>query len=97
MHTTSGLLRVWLLALDGRSAKLAVGLPSGPLLSGLSRAPSLDNKFDQDDPNSWKSNDSKKAWYSFYYFYFASSDVFGVFKYPPPLPWIPAGMCKKII
>jgi hypothetical protein len=33
------LLRVGLLALDGRSAKLAGNLSSGPILSGLSRTP----------------------------------------------------------
>ncbi len=32
-----GQLHVWLLVLDGRSAKLAGGLPSCPILSGLSR------------------------------------------------------------
>ncbi len=34
---SAGQLRVWLQVLDGRSAKLAGGLPSGPILSGLSR------------------------------------------------------------
>ncbi len=34
---SAGLLRVRLLALDGRSAELAGGLSSGPILSGLSR------------------------------------------------------------
>ncbi len=37
----AGLLRVGLLALDGRNAKLAGGLPSGPILSGLSRTEGL--------------------------------------------------------
>jgi hypothetical protein len=34
---SAGLLHIRLLTLDGRSAKLAGGLPSGPILSGLSR------------------------------------------------------------
>jgi hypothetical protein len=36
-----GELRVWLLVLDGRSAKLAGGLPSGPILFGLSRTDTI--------------------------------------------------------
>jgi hypothetical protein len=34
---SAGELRIGLLALDCRSAKLAGGLPSGPILSGLSQ------------------------------------------------------------
>ena len=34
---SAGQLRVWLLALDGRNAKLAKGLSSGPILSGQSQ------------------------------------------------------------
>ncbi len=34
---SAGQLHIWLLVLDGRSAKLARGLLSGPILSGLSQ------------------------------------------------------------
>ena len=42
---SAGQLRVWLLVLDGRSAKLAGGLPSGPILSGLSGTPTFLEKW----------------------------------------------------
>ncbi len=38
---SAGILRVRLLALDGKSAKLAGGLPSGPILSRLRRSEGL--------------------------------------------------------
>lgn len=48
----------------------------------------------------WKSNDSKKAWYSFHYLFFASFDVFIIISYSPPPPSlpplrIPARICKR--
>ena len=47
-----------------------------------------------------KSNDSKKAWYSFHYLFFASFDVFIIISYSPPPPslpplCIPARICKR--
>ena len=58
-----GQLRIRLLVLDGRSAKLAGGLPSGPILSRLRRTPpvSLFSKLDQRHTGRWRKLDNLQS------------------------------------